>query len=217
MPTPTFKDKPASSDILSTSQGDIQGNFEFINTTLGKDHQIAFNDLSSKTFEGRHIQVSLNNRHGSAPTVGSVSDGTDLVIYSDNGNLFSSSSINNGPFQLTNIQNNTTLYGKNVNNYNAVGTDFTGGYVFIGPLIFQYGNLNHGSISPSSGILKFPISFTNASSINVILTPISKSGGTSHSNTVSLIDGTITTTQFQWNWDTSTSAYVGFTWVAMGF
>jgi hypothetical protein len=149
--------------------------------------------------------------------VASVADGADSVLYSANGNLFLSSSINNGPFKLTNVQNNTALYGLNTNNYNGVGANFTGGYVFLGPLIYQYGTfIQPAGISPSSGTVIFPIPFTSIPSINVLITPICKAGGSSVAHTVSLITGTITTTQFQWSYDTTTTAQVGLTWIATG-
>ena len=101
----------------------------------------------------------------------------------------------------------------------AVGTKFSAGYTFIpGGLIYQYGFYNNGTsgITTSRQDLKFPFKFTNASSVIVTITPICKAGGTSVEDTFSYETGTVSTTQFTWNATTSTTAYQGINWVAIG-
>lgn len=65
--TPILKDKPEAGDILSVSQLDIQGNFDYVQNAFDKDHIVAFGQDSSggtptQVLQGRHKQVSFNNR-----------------------------------------------------------------------------------------------------------------------------------------------------------
>ena len=94
-----FKDKPDAADLLSNSQSDLKGNFEYVQGALGKDHQVVFGDTDTgTTFGGRHKQVSLNNR-GSA--VAHPADGTSSFFYDNGGNTFwRNASV--GPVQMTN-------------------------------------------------------------------------------------------------------------------
>jgi len=108
------------------------------------------------------------------------------------------------------------------NNYTAasggaVGVNFNAGATFIpGALTYQYGSFIPGTISGSSGIVKFPLKFINATTVIVTITPIAKDASTNINNTFSLINASTTTTQFQWTCQTSTSQYTGFTWTAVG-
>lgn len=85
---PQFKDKPAATDLLSVSQGDIQGDYQYLEATLKKDHQIAFNNQSTDAGEGRHTQVSFTNRGGAVPL---PADNTNAFLYANAGNIFFSS------------------------------------------------------------------------------------------------------------------------------
>jgi hypothetical protein len=129
----TYKDIPQPGDILATSQGDIEHNFLYLANTLGTsskagDHQISVNGVDNTSFEGRHRQVCLSNRNGGVPTVAGIGDGTNALLYSNNGNIFFGSANGAGAFQLT--------------TYNA-GSNFGGtntGWTFLpGGLMLLYG------------------------------------------------------------------------------
>lgn len=145
----TFQNIPNPSDLLSVSQGDIKGNFGYIQGALGKDHQIVFGDSDTGTsFEGRHLQVSLKNQNGSAPT---ITDGANSMIYSDNGNIFWTSASAAGPFQLTNL-----------NGYLAA----TNGYSFLpGGILLQWGNFAIAGVTTNP---TFPIAFTTVYTVVAI-------------------------------------------------
>lgn len=126
----TYKDKPAASDILATSQGDIQGNFEFLQSVFNKDHQIVFNDTNSTTAEGRHRSVGLIDGGVQAfPT-----DGLTGFVYATGGELYYRNSAA-GPFQLTNSQT-----GSNFGGNATIGNSSHSGWTFLpGGLILNYG------------------------------------------------------------------------------
>ncbi len=206
--------KPASGDNLSVSQGDIQSNFSTANTVMDINHYPFDNTTNSK---GKHKFVAMPVL-GSLPTTIS-GEGDIYTKTSSVSQLFFTQDNSGNEYQLTRcIPSSYTLFSNNTNNYNLVGTNFTGGWSFLpGGMLIQYGNYNRpAGISPSIITVVFPVAFTNAATVNVIVTPICKAGGTSATDTFSLIDGSITTTQFQWNAETSTSSYVGVTWIAIG-
>lgn len=79
-----FKDIPLPSDLLSVSQSDLKGNFDYIQGALGKDHQIVFGDTDTgTTFEGRHLQVSLKSRANPNPN---TTDGSNAVLFCNSNN-----------------------------------------------------------------------------------------------------------------------------------
>jgi hypothetical protein len=162
-----YLDIPQAGDILATSQGQLEHNFLYLANTLGTslksgDHQIAVNDSDTATFEGRHLQVCLKNRNAMPPTVSGIGDGTDSLIYSNNGNLFFGSVTGAGAFQLTTYNSNTSLFGTNTVYATASGQTFNGGWTFLpGGLILQYGTITNPT-SGSTGTCPFPISFPNA-------------------------------------------------------
>jgi hypothetical protein len=82
-----FQDIPLAGDLLSISQGDLKQNFDYIQGSLGKDHQLVFGHTDTgTTFEGRHIQVSLNDRTNA--NLAMPGDGTDSLLWSSSGNLY---------------------------------------------------------------------------------------------------------------------------------
>jgi hypothetical protein len=142
----TFQDKPLAADLLSNSQADLKGNFDYLQGALGglggtaKDHQIVFGNTNVTTSEGRHNSVGLID-HGvqSFP-----SDGLDSFWYSTGGNTFwRNSSV--GPVQMTNA---------------TVPSAAANGYTFLpGGILLQWGNFT-GSSSPIT--ISYPIGFTTA-------------------------------------------------------
>ena len=94
-----FTNSPSGGQVLKTSQVAMQTNMGYFAAVLGKDHQVVFNNLSTTTFEGRHLQISLLNQHGTSYT---IADGDDQVVFSDVGTLKSFSSLAGNPtFQIT--------------------------------------------------------------------------------------------------------------------
>src|SRR6185437_13586618 len=142
----TYTDTPIASHTLAADQPVIEGNFLYLANTLGTsngkngDHQIALTGVDTTQFEGRHRQVCLNNRHGAAPTVAGIGDGTNALIYADDGNIFFGSVTGTGAFQLT-----TYNGGANFGGYATIATaGFKtvrgAGWTFLpGGLIYQYG------------------------------------------------------------------------------
>lgn len=88
------------------------------------------------------------------------------------------------------------------------------GYTFLpGGILLQWGRSSGGSLD-SNGKITFPIAFPNNLFV-VNPTLISKSGGTTSTNTISYVTGTGSTTSWQWNY-TGTTSYIGFYWMAIG-
>lgn len=152
----TYTDTPISSHTLAADQPTMEANFLYLADTLGTtlksgDHQISIGGVDNTSFEGRHLQSSYSNRHGAAPTVAGIADGTNAMIYSDNGNLFMDSATLAGPYQLTTV--NATLP---VAKFGAINN----GWTFLGGgLIMQYGSVN----SPGgSGTVTFPVTFPSS-------------------------------------------------------
>lgn len=134
-------------------------------------------------------------------------------------NLFFTPDASGNEYQLTRtITSNFALFGANTNNYNGVGTQFTGGWTFLpGGLIMQYGQLYiNAGLAASSGTIVFPIAF-NATPYNLNMTLICKSTQTSQTQTLSFIDTQTSSTQFKWNLLSNPgNSYVGIYWTAIG-
>lgn len=214
----TYRDIPQASDILSQSQKDIRANFDYIANTLGTslksgDHQISLNGVDTTTFEGRHLQVALNNRSGGPPTVAGIGDGTDSLIYSSNGNLFYGSQLGAGAFQLTTFNAGANFGGLGTTSTTtptagAVASTNAGWTFLPGGLILQYGRI----LAPAAtGIVNYPIIFPN----NVL--GVFFNFGRNASSTDSFwinTSGTNTTGTFSFRG--STSSAVIFYWAAIG-
>lgn len=67
-------------------------------------------------------------------------------------------------YQLTRfIDASFALFGTYTNNYNAAGTDYTGGWTFLpGGLIFQYGKVINAVTGGSAPAVPFPVAFSSA-------------------------------------------------------
>lgn len=191
----TFQDIPQANDILSDSQGDILGNFNYLVNTLGTsngkngDHAISIGGADNVTFEGRHRQVCFNNRNGAAPTVAGIADGTTAMFYGDNGNVFFSTAGTAGAFQLTRYNTVTHFGGNNI--YQAGGgaiAQARGGWTFLpGGLYMMYGsatNVVPGGTSRVDFAFAFP-----ATTISVVVTPFTSTaiGGGNHDWAISAI------------------------------
>lgn len=135
----TFQDKPLSTDLISVSQGDLQGNFEYLQGSLDKDHQCVFGDTPATPGEGRHRSVGLiDNGVLTFPT----GDDVDSFWYSTGGNTFWSNTTV-GPVQMTNA---------------SVPLAASSGNSFLpGGLLIQWG------VSALTGVattITYPVAFT---------------------------------------------------------
>jgi hypothetical protein len=149
----TFQDKPLPSDILATSQGDIRGNYDYLQGVLGgispvvKDHQVKFGNNTGTLAEGRHnsigfIDLGIQN----FPT-----DGITDLMYATAGNIFYKT-IANLPIQLTNSGVGAPVTGTTANTTNA--------FTFLpGNFILQWGRSTVAQ--PDGATVLFPKTFTN--------------------------------------------------------
>ena len=207
----TYTDNPQASHTLAADQPNIRANFDYIANTLGTslksgDHQVSIGGVDTNSFEGRHLQVCLNNRHGAAPTVAGIGDGTNSLIYSDNGNLFFGSATGAGAFQITTYNSGGTF-----------GNATTGWTFFPGGLIANYGKVTgqtgawpagNQTINFNAPNINFP---TACFSVMVtFIGPASSSAGD-----VCIIS--TSTSSFVWAFTGSASAsFDGFYWIAIG-
>lgn len=218
MPNFTYnRDIPDAPNNPSNDQGPMKVNTNSTDDLINEDHY-SFNDTNG----GLHKQVrlvdllsipgSLVSGEGTLYTKLATSTGV-----SQESNLFYSPDASGNEYQLTRTitASFSSLFAGNVQNYNGVGVNFFGGWTFLpGGLLFQYGAL---SVNPmtSTGSITFPVTFS-AQPFNIQLTIASKNGGTSTSRTLSVQSGTISSTGFSWNIESSTSDYRGFFWTAIG-
>lgn len=211
---------PLGSDIISVSQGDLLGNNNWMPATMGKDHQIApfpGNSDSATTFEGRHIQVCLNDRTGTEPNPAVIGDGTDSLLFSAGKVLYwrSTNAGQTNPIEMTSdvpwsIAGSYALFGTNTNypQVPAVATQF-GGWSFLpGFMLMQWGRVD--TPGSSSTVVKFPITFS-AAPFTIQLTP--RNDG-SHSAFTYYLDGAPTATQFAYRGSTGGSN--ALYWLAIG-
>ncbi len=242
---PTYQPNiPTGTVNLDQDYLNLQGNFQQLNIAYGLDH-VAFSDTSGlpptvNGISGLHKVIHmlsfstlatnpLNNNYPISlvtvpPSQPLKVDLTGEIFTTESNDGYNPDQIlwyQSGGARLTQLTRNfQPLPFKN--NYTAasggaVGTDFNAGATFIpGALTYQYGSFTPGTISGSSGTIKFPLKFINASTVIVSLTAICKAGGTTVNSTFSIETGTVTATQFKWSCPTSTSAYAGFTWTAVG-
>lgn len=204
---------PFATNNPSTDQPNMQTNTNSINSILLIDHY-GFNDNNG----GLHKQVQM-------PTLASIpgslmsGEGTLYTKTSGESELFFTPDLTGNEYQLTRtITASYSLFAKNVNNYNGVGTQFTGGWTFLpGGILLQYGSFDAGVGGVSSGnqSITFPVTFTNVP-FNIQTSIIAKVGGTTTGNTVALNFSSSSTTGFIVSITSSTSNYRGFSWVAIG-
>lgn len=215
---------PASTDNPSNSQGQIQTNFGTINTAFSVNHT----PLTNSTNQGLHTFVGmpfLSSPPTTVPGEGAVytesATGTQLAYVSDNNQTGSPSAVPD-VYQLTRtIHASYPSFGS----YGAFGTVTTNytmnaGWTFLpGGLLLQYGsvvsNLATPQIKPDTIVVTFPVVFTTANVIPTI-SQICKAAGTGEDDVASIVNTTISATGFTVNYSVQTSAYVGFTWFAIG-
>lgn len=207
------RDIPFSSHNPSTDQPDMLVNTNSTDDLIDVDHY-SFNESNG----GKHRQVQM-------PALVAIPAGLtngEGTLYTKTASavsqLFYSPDNSGNQYQLTRtISASSALFGLSTNNYNGVGAAYSGGWTFLpGGLLFQYGIYNAGGGGlGSSGTIQFPVAFTGIPFV-VLPVLIAKVGGTGSIHTVSVISGTVSTTQFMWNLDASTTAQTGIYWTAIG-
>jgi hypothetical protein len=98
---PNLTNTPQANNILAVSQVDLNNNFNYIQSSLNKDHQVQFN-MNSGTVnlnQGLHRQVSLL---GAAANPALLSPGVDSMIWSNAGILYWKNAAFGTAIQLTN-------------------------------------------------------------------------------------------------------------------
>lgn len=184
----TYTDTPIASHTLAIDQPAMEANYLYLANTLGTsggkngDHQISVGGVDNTSFEGRHRQVCLNNRHGAAPTVAGISDGTNALVYADNGNLFFGSATGAGAFQLTTYNAGTNFGGNAYYQVAAAGIAKTGGgWSFLpGGLIMNYGYAT--KLTPGGTVKVYYATPFPTAAISIVVTPQTSTsiGGGTH-------------------------------------
>jgi len=188
---------PPDGSSLGQTKATIRNNLDGTFLTLGVDH-INNNGAPGSRPAGYHNVIHI------------VPQGSNPSPISGYGQLFSKS--------INSVITDEALFWETGSGIiqqltsNVAPLPATNGYTFLpGGIILQWGLVN----SPSgTGTVNYNIPFP-ANIFNVQTTLVSKAGGTSQSNTVAPISGTINQSSFQYNFTGSTS-YVAFYWVAIG-
>lgn len=194
-----FKDIPLPGDLLSVSQGDLKGNFDYIQGALGKDHQIVFNDTDTGTsFEGRHKQVSLDNQTVAAVQT-AFTDGAQVALFSLSGNLAVTFS--------TYPALAATLLTLNSKPPSALAN----GYSWLpGGMLIQWGT--NAAPGNGAGVQGFPTAFPTA--CFVVLVTEKRTGSPSGVDQVYV--QAKTTANFTYFTTTSGAGFASFDWIAIG-
>ncbi len=145
----TFKDIPQAGDVLATSQGDLEGNFSYFNTTLSKEHQIAFTDSSGTASEGRHKYVTLQSQ---ALSPFSPGDSSTTGVFQNSGSLYALLNTNQN-VRLT--DSTSTSYTNGASSGSTVLPCPSG----TGPLIMKWGQVASGG---ATTVVSFSGSFASA-------------------------------------------------------
>ncbi len=187
---------PTGTIPLSIDYGNLQGNFQTINTYISRDH-VPFSNNSSTSGYHRPIHLVDNGGNPSmvsgtgvlfTKTVTDVTSGTDLFYINSPGGFLSRMTMN---FQPISLANGCTF---------LPGNDTNG-------VMFQW-----GSISPpgGNGMITYPIAFPNAV-FSIQLTP--RNDG-SHTAFTYYVDGAPGLTTF--NYRGSTTGSNTLFWIAIG-
>jgi len=202
---------PAATDKPSTSQGQIQGNFQAINTAFALNHV----SLGTGAAAGKHNFVEMPNQLATPTTVSG--EGTLYTLSVTSAPFAAQSQLayvsDNNPteiYQLTRgIHSKFSLFSTNTKYDTIAGIDFFGGWTFLpGNLLLQYGTVT----CPSGTVVPFPVTFTMAV-YSVQVTPNQNTGN--RHNAYSRIPGltSFTTSQLDGSGSSETSTIA---WWAIG-
>lgn len=200
---------PQPTDLLNVSVSQIQQNFLAARNWSAVNH-FPMDNLTANI--GKHIYVDMPIL--AAPPTIIAGDGAAYTATLGQSQLCYTADAGGKQYQLTRaIDASFSLFGKNVNNYNAVGAAFTGGWTFLpGGMLFQYGFVTG---IPTSGsrqkAVVFPVAFTNNPAFNVQVTGLRNNTG---GDGVFVLTGSVTNLGFtiQNGSTTITTCY----WTAIG-
>lgn len=181
--------KPAANDLLSNSQGDIQGNFLTANTVIAINH-FPFDDVSTNS--GKHKFVTMPLFSATVfppPTTIPANIAGEGVIYTLNANSVSTSNEVNlfytpgttpasvDAYQLTRTITTAAAQFGTQTNYPTAVPNQIGGWTFLpGGLLLQYGQM---ICTGATTDVVFPVSFTdNASPYSITATRNNNSSST---------------------------------------
>ena len=212
-----YTDTPLANQDLDVSQPLIRDNFNTADTIFGKNHY-SFKNLTALVGKHKFVSLPVLANYAAispAPVAG------DQTLYSKTvsavSQLFCAADATGNEYQLTRIipASFGVFSTKTVYPQAPAKAYESGGWTFLpGGMILQYG-VSNPIPDTKQGITKFPIAFTNPA-FCVSITGICSSGNSS-ARPISLVDGTVTTTQFTWEFTAKpNSAMVGFTWIAIG-
>jgi hypothetical protein len=177
---------PQASDQISSTQGPILGNFEFLDTGLATEHNFNAGGTGSDMY---HKFASMPNQ-GSPPALQS---GTNGVFYVAGGNAQFSDGTNIS--QLT------------------LASPVASGYQWLGRVLIQWGLVTSVSSSTTQA---FPIPFpTNVFSITMTSISSTVSGHANGMYVVQ-VGGTQPLNLFTWNQADRATSQTGFYWMAIG-
>lgn len=223
MPNFTYnRDIPDSPNNPSNDQPPMKINTNSTDDLINEDHY-SFNDSNGGLHKQARIITRLAIPSSLASGMGTLY--TKLATstgVSTESNVFFTPDNSGNEYQLTRAITGNFASFSQLGAFGTVtaGYTMTSGWTFLpggpGGMLYQYASVTRAAgISPSTIVVTFPVTFST-SNIVVTITPISRIGGTSSTDTASLQSGTLSTTGFTCNFTSSTSAYVGFTWTAIG-
>jgi hypothetical protein len=180
---------PQGNQQISATQGPIQGNFQYLQATLTKDHEIT--SLNSATaIEGYHKVVHLTAQAVPA-TIASITQVYSRVAGSDT-QLF----VKNSAGQISRLTGHSAA---------------ASGYQYMGGIIIQWGN----TLTSASTTVSFPnaTAFTNC--WVVLATPVF-SGAVTPSTYQNIGIRSVSATNFVWTFQSEGNIMPSFNWIAIG-
>jgi len=139
---------PAATDKPSTSQGQIQGNFQAINTAFSLNHV----SLGSGAAAGKHKFVEMPNQSSTPATLSG--EGTLYTLSSSGSQL--NYVADNQPTDL--YQMTRTIHASYSTFANQTGTNSSGWTFLPGGLLMQWGTFT----GASGSTVTFPVTFSSA-------------------------------------------------------
>lgn len=208
---------PQATDLISQSQGQLLNNFSQANIAFGVDHT-AF-DVAAN--QGKHKKATLIKQ-----TVDPAADAAGPLIYSRDvvypsgpttktEELLRQSSVDGSTvIALTSLFNLPITAASGSSFLPGIPT-VVGPNLTTGAAVIKWGIFSTVSLA-ATGSQTFASPFPTAC-FAVILTPISKPGGTSNNGTLAPINGTVAVGGFDWSFSTGpTASYLGFYYIAIG-
>ena len=194
MPFTYTANVPQATQTIAQTQPTILQNFGYLNDFGSKNHN--FSGDSANANDGHHTNVRFIPQSTPVAEVGLMQlysriVGGDTQLFAQTGG--------GGRSQLT--------------GYSALQN----GYQYIGGMVVQWGM--QALPGPGSQLVSFPSATAFVSSPYVVLPVLIESSTSIHAGQayVSIVDASITTTQFKYNYKITTLAdFTGFYWIAIG-